>query len=294
MEGIYSTQPSPQNVDLNGDASGSTAVTPPTCQLDQTFLEQIATQLNEEGAFAGDTDAWITPGPEGPIYPLLIGQGISHTIALSNPEYRRDYRSAYEGFGDANPLLKRIGAARVIGNFRHLVTMTPPRWAYVAAGHTVTLAPASGTIPDVTYTNSTGSARFVRVPTYMSSTDSSKVTKGQASATNPNWRDYTIASYEGSLIMNPIVMTEEILRPTNAINNMKWQSQNYMGEWQFVNGLDAVVGFADCPNVQQDPTHKYRTPCRRISACESARHSGLRWVGVVEERQRSVQACVYS
>lgn len=250
------TQPPASSVDLNGDASAALKVPQPTCTLTQDFLDLIALNLSEEGADDPNTNGWITQGPEGPIFPLMIGQEASNKILLNNSELRRDYRSAFEAFGDANPVIARLGASRVIKNFRHMITRFPPRWAYVPNGVTVELVPATGTTPPVDYTNSSGSARFKRVPTWLQSTSSSDVTKGQAAVVNPNWRNASIANIEGAIVWNPWVFTEEVLRPVNAAPGMKWKHQDYFGEWQFVTGNDALIGFPDCPAGTQDPTHK--------------------------------------
>lgn len=258
VDGIFNlVQPPPSFVDLNGDTAGSTAIQQPTCTLTQDFLDVTAVELSEEGADDPNTNGWITQGPEGPIFPLMIGQEASNKILLNNSELRRDYRSAFEAFGDANPVIARLGASRVIKNFRHMITRFPPRWAFVPNGVTVELVPAAGNggVP-LDYTNTSGNDRFVRVPTWMQSTASKDVTKGEAAVVNPNWRDASIASVEGARVLNPWVFTEEVLRPVNAAPGMKWMAQNYFGEWQFVTGNDALIGFPDCPAGTQDPTHK--------------------------------------
>lgn len=249
-------QPAPTAVDLNGDTAGSTAATLPTCILGQDHLDSVAQNLMEIGATDPDSNGWITWGPEGPIFPLQIGVEMSNRILLNNSELRRDYRSAFEAFGDANPVIARMGASRVIKNFRHVITLTPPRWAYVAPGNTITLVPATGTVAAVTYTNSTGSSRFVRVPSYYMAADSTNATKGRVALINPQWQNPSIASIEGAAVLSPWVFHEEVLRPVNSAPGMKWTPQNYYGEWQFVTGIDALNGFPDCANPPQDPTHK--------------------------------------
>lgn len=242
------TQPAPSIVDLNGVTAGSVAVPQASCNLSQDFLDLTAIELMEEGADDPNTNGWITQGPEGAIFPILIGQDASNKILLNNSELRRDYRSAFEAFGDANPVIQRLGSSRVIKNFRHMITRFPPRWAWMTAGQKQELVP--GTLFTATTTG------YQRVPTWLMSTSSNDVTKGQAAVVNPNYRNPNIATYEGAIVLNPWVYTEEVLKPVNAAPGMKWKPQDYFGEWQFITGNDALIGFPDCPNGAQDPTHK--------------------------------------
>jgi hypothetical protein len=243
------TQPPPSYVDLNGVTAGSTAISKATCNLSQDYLDLTAIDLIEDGADDPNTNGWITRGPEGAIFPLLIGQEASNKILLNNSELRRDYRSAFEAFGDANPVIARIGASRVIKNFRHMITPYPPRWTWMTAGSSAVLSPgAAATTATVT--------GYHRVPTWYMSTASADVTKGRVAKVNPVWQDPAVASFEGAIVLNPWVYTEEVLRPVNSAPGMKWTPQNYFGEWQFVTGNDALIGFADCPYGTQDPTHK--------------------------------------
>jgi len=249
-------QPPPAAVDLNGDTAGSVAAGFPSCTLGQDHLDTVAQNLIEIGATDPDSNGWITWSPEGPVFPLNIGVEMSNRILLNNSELRRDYRAAFEGYGDANPVIARIGASRVIKNFRHIINLNPPRWAQVNNGQTITVVPATGTTPAVTYTNSSGKTRLRRIPAWYMSTDSVNATKGKVAIINPQWQDPSIANVEGAVVMSPWVFHEEILRPVNAAPGMKWTPQNYFGEWQFVTGNDALIGFPDCPAGAQDPTHK--------------------------------------
>jgi len=242
------TQPPPSQVDLNGQ-TGIAALPQASCNLSQDFLDLTALNLNEVGAFDPNSNGWMTLGPEGPIYSLLIGQEASNKILLNNSELRRDYRSAFEAFGDANPVIARMGASRVIKNFRHIITMFPPRWTWLTSGQNVSLGPG---LPAITATV-TG---YYRVPTWTMSTSSTDATKGQVAIINPNWQNAAFATYEGAVVLTPWCYTEEVLRPVNSAPGMKWTAQNYMGEWNFITGNDALIGFPDCPAGAQDPTHK--------------------------------------
>ena len=63
--------------------------------------------------------------------------------------------------------------------------------------------------------------------------------------------------------MNPWVYTEEVLKPVNAAPGMKWKPQDYFGEWQFITGNDALIGFGGCTGVKE-PDSQIGTPFGRI------------------------------
>jgi hypothetical protein len=242
IDGNPSTQPPGSTVDMTG-------VTVPDCGLDQTHLDETANILMEEGADEPNTNGWCTQGANGPIFPLLIGVEMSAKLLKANVDIRSDYNISFQGWGDANPVIKRRGASRVVGNFRHVITRFPARWARVANGATIALT------PDTNYTNSSGSAQWKRIPRFYMTTNSTFATKGQVAETNDSWRDPAIAGYEAALVLNPWVYTEEVLVPVNSVSNARFPTQNYFGEWKFVTGNDAVLGFDDCAGVK-DPTHK--------------------------------------
>ncbi len=208
----------PSAVDLDG-------VDIPLCDLIQDYLDYVAATLMRNGATVPDSNGWITMSETGPLFPLLIGIEASNRIAKNNAEFRTDIRFAFEGFGDANPLLQRIGAARIIKNWRHVITLTPPRWRIVDGG-------------------------LVRVPTYIMTTPAGA--KGLVGNFNPDWLDPNIAQIEGAIALNPMVMTEQVLVPDYA--GLNFPVQNYFGEWQFITGNDAVLGFDDCTGIV-DPQH---------------------------------------
>jgi hypothetical protein len=222
VAGDFTTQSPPSSVNLIG-------IGIPQCALTQQMLDYTAQVLNEEGANDPDSDGWITMGEHGPVYPILIGQEASNDIALNNSEFRNDLRAAFNAFGDANPILARRGDALIIKNFRHMITLFPPRWKLV-------------------------NGQLSRVPTWIESTASTDATKGKVAVINPDWRNPNIAAWEGAIVLSPWVMHEEVLRPMNAAPGMKWSPLNYTGEWQFVTGNDAVVGFDGCTGIS-DPLH---------------------------------------
>lgn len=226
VDGDIATQPAPAAVDLTG-LDGANI---PTSELTQEMLDATAVELMEEGADEPNSNGWITQGPDGPEFPLLIGSWMSHRLLLNNSELRNDFNQSYQSFKTANPVIQRLGASRVIKNFRHIINRFPPRWQL-------------------------SNGLLVRVPTWVMSTNATYATKGRVAIINPSWRDPSIAAYEGCTVMNPWVMTEEVLMPVNSAPGMKLKPQNYFGEWQFVTGNDAVLGFDDCAGIQ-DPLHK--------------------------------------
>lgn len=191
-----------------------------TCELDQNTLDDTAQILMEEGADAGNTNGWIQDGEEGPIFPLLIGVRMSKRLLLNNAELRQDYRSAFQGQqGEMNPVIRRLGAARVIGNFRHIITRFPPRYTY-------------------------GGGAYTRVPTWVNSAG----TKGTISEINPAWR---AATHEGARVLNPLVFHDQIIRPVNHAASLTWSPRNYSGDWQFITGGNQISA-THC----FDPTNK--------------------------------------
>lgn len=228
VAGNITTQPPGQAMDLGGITGAQIG-----CGLSQDLLDNQSIILSEDGADVPNTNGWITQGPAGPEWPMLIGEQASNQILLNNAELRNDYNLSFQGWGDANPVIQRLGASRVIKNFRHMITRFPPRWG----------------ITD-------GTNALYRVPTWRMSSNSSVASKGQVAEVNPDWRNPNIAVIEGAHILNPYVYNEEPLIPVNSMPGMTLTPQNYMGDWRFITGNDALIGFPDCPNGAQDPTHK--------------------------------------
>lgn len=221
--GQVSTQPPGSAVDLSG-------VAVPGCGLTQDILDQEALALSEESADVPNSNGWITMGESGPEFPILIGQEASNQILLNNAELRSDYRQAFMGWGDANLVIQRIGASRIIKNFRHIITRFPARWGYT-------------------------NGAFVRIPRFRMSSAAADATLGQVAIVNPDWLNPNIAGYEAAIVLNPWVYTERVLQPVNAAPGMKWNAQNYFGEWHFVTGNDAFLGMDSCNGIS-DPMHK--------------------------------------
>lgn len=188
-----------------------------TSELTQEMLDEVAQRLIEDGATDPDTNGWINIGENGPVFPLYIGMRASQQIQLNNDEFREDYRN-----GEPSALLKRLGATRVIKNFRHAINLYPPRYNYFTG------------------------IGYVRIPTWIMA-DSSK---GTVATINPQWRS---AAYEGCHVLSPWVFHCRPVRSVNAAAGVSWDAKNYMGEWQWVVGGNEICVPTD---AIYDPTKK--------------------------------------
>lgn len=191
----------------------------PTSQLTQEMLDITAAELNRDGASNPNSSGWITLGADGPIYPLLIGQEASQAIQLNNSDFRNDYR-----YAEPSALLKRMGATRVIKNFRHVITLTPPRYE-----------PGANQV-------------LARVNTWQMVAKS----KGFGAELSTGYKQ---AQYESACVLSPWVFHSEIIRPVNSAAGLTWDPTSYFGEWQFKTGgrdIDEQTSNAVC----YDPLHK--------------------------------------
>lgn len=209
--------------DLIGDIDFSSDGGVSTSTITQQLLDQIAVELIDRGATNPDSNGFITFGEDGPVFPLLIGLEASQQIALNNSELRNDFRHAQSGAGGAAELMSRIGATRVIKNFRHVPNLRPPRFTWDA-----------------------GSNTYNRVATY----EMVATTKGKKARLTAA---YKAAPYEAAIVLNPNVFTSEIVPPVNAAGGVSWDPTTYMGEWQWVTGGHKIMASnADC----DDPLDK--------------------------------------
>jgi len=290
--GDISTQPPPPYVDMSGFLADL-----PTSELTQEMLDIVAEEMIEEGAAEGDSDEWITLGPDGPQFPLNIGMQASKRIFINNPELRQDINQSFMGHEDANPVIKRIGASRSLMNFRHIQDVFPARWHLAADGETfnytntsptnggggttvtatvaiagstatITLSGGGGTI---TRDDAVAGQVLIRIPDHVTTTAADQATFGRVAVVNGVWRDPAVASYESAEVMNPLVVKEEVVIPINSLSGMKLTPQNYMGDWTMAFGNDALLGFDDCTGVT-DPRKTYSRP---VAAYFSAFRPGI-------------------
>lgn len=221
-----------ENLEFTGIGTGFPGQTPDLsalahteCDITQEMLDETAAILIEEGADEGPfDDGWITFGPNGPIFTLQIGLRASAHILKRNAELRQDYRWAEATKGEeGSSIIRRLGASKVIGNFRHLVVSHPSRANWV---------PGTG---------------LVRVNTWV---NDPTVTQGDAVMVNPEWLS---ADFEAVRVMSPNVFKDLIVRPINSAGGgTSWKPKSYMGEWQFVTGGNKI-GTTHC----LDPLEKY-------------------------------------
>lgn len=199
------------------------------CELTQEMLDEVAIELNENGATDPNSDGWINLGEDGPVYPLYIGQRASQRILLNNADVRQDRRDADSGMGDRAEFFRRLGATRVIKNFRHVINLFPPRFIYNGA------------------TNC-----YIRINTWE---NDPAATKGTTQKINDDWKD---APYEAAYVLSPWVFHSEIVRPVNSAAGLNWMPKNYFGEWQWVTGGTQIYdeGGADVASSCYDPLKK--------------------------------------
>lgn len=201
------------------DAIASSA---PADDLEQSHLDLIAQELIEEGATEGDSNGWITLEEAGPTFPLLIGMEASNKIVKnSGGEYRNDLR-----YGAPSELLKRLGATRSLGNFRHIPQVMPMR-----------------------YTHNDTLDTFVRVNQYTQA----DATKGKKYTINSAWKT---APYEAAVILNPAVYTAEAVRPVTNAGGLSWNPQDYNGNWKWVTGLNNISDSTTAITSGTDPFQK--------------------------------------
>ena len=184
--------------------SAGQALNQSTSELTQEMLDVAAATLIRNGATNPDSSGFISYSSDGPVFPLYIGLEASQRIAQNNPAFRDDQRFADMGAGEGAQLLKRIGAIRVIKNFRHVPNLFPPRFTYDGGKYKLVQP----------FTSASG-------------------TKGTVYSVNSSW---TTAPYEAAFVVTPYVFKSHIVRPVNRVGDLSWMPTNYMGEWQWVTG----------------------------------------------------------
>lgn len=218
---IYVADQNCFNVSTSPVGSGNALTAPQAVsELTQEMLDTLAQQLIWERATNPDSSGYIQLGPDGPIFSLLLGLEASQLITLNNAEFRQDIRWA-----EPSQLMKRLGANRVIKNFRHVPWVTPARFTYAGGA-------------------------YVRVPTYVSASS----TKGTRTSINPNWISPTTAPYEAAVVLSPYVMTSELIKPKANVGGLNWKDTSYMGDWSWLTGPEAVATQAG--DACFDPLHK--------------------------------------
>lgn len=180
----------------------------------QDRLDDMASEMIDLGA-GSEMGGFTTFGEEGPIFPLEIDKNTSRLLLKANSTIRDNARYASMGEGADSDLsfFKAVGATRVIGNFRHMVTNVPLRLNFTGAAYTV-ISP----FKDITAVGSDG----------VMLTDA-----------------YKNASHEAAIAIVPDAFRADIVTPTN------WRfpdTQNYNGEWEFIVGGEKI-----CSPAVYDP-----------------------------------------
>lgn len=186
-------------------------------ELTLDMLDEVAQYLIEAGATDADQE-WVELGPDGPIFPLFIGLQASQNLTTNNTDRREDYRFADMGKGPAAQLMKRLGATRVIRNWRIVPIVLPPRYNF--------------------------SAGYSQVNTY-ESVSASEGTVARIST------DYHNALYEVAFVPHPMAFTKSVVRPQTA--GLNWSPLNYMGDWVWKTTAEAPISDTYC----QDPFGKF-------------------------------------
>lgn len=201
----------------------STTLTAPaaTSELTQEMLDTVAANLIYNRATNPDTLGYISLGADGPVFSLGIGTEASQLISLNNSEFRQDQRWA-----EPSILMKRLGATKVIKNFRHLIMPLPGRFTH------------DGT-------------KYVPVNRFKQEAS----TKGYRTVVNDQWISPTGAPYECAVVLSPYVMTSELIAPSSTVGPLTFDPSNYLGEWIWKTGPEALAQ-ANGDACGPDPLHK--------------------------------------
>ena len=215
--------------------TGATNALADTVTLTQSHLDQLAITLIESGATEGDSNGFVELGPNGPIFPLIIGMEQSNALLKAEDNLRLDYRHGSEN----NELLKRIGADRVVGNFRHIVVTNPPRFERVTTSSV---------------------DHYKRVDENVAKTGGEAPLKGSGTKINPL---YTAKSgsnagiYEGAIVLNPSAM-KQLVVPASVPASLGFDAANYSGDWKFVTGA-YKSGSDECADELDERGRHYGT-----------------------------------
>lgn len=193
-------------------AGASFPLITPTSQLTWGILDTCAQSLMQIGASDADQE-WIELGPDGPVFPLVIGATMKQRLFTNVQSIRDDVRYAQMGMGDKNLLFRRIGATDVHKNFRLVPDLLPPRFSFT---------------PGVGYS---------QVATYEMVAASEGTVAHITSA-------YKNALYEGAIILHPMVMEAAMVQPFGA--GLDWDPINYMGEWIWKTTADGPISDTYC------------------------------------------------
>ncbi len=189
------------------NASSNLTAPVATSELTLEMLETLAAQLIQNRATLPDSYGFVQLTDVGPTFSLNIGMEMSQKMIRNVPEYRQDIRWA-----EPSLFMKKIGATKIIQNFRHIVNILPPRFTH-------------------------DGSKYVEVPRWTNVS----ATKGTAQDLNPAWLSPASAPFEGAVVMSPEVFQADIVRPASAVGSLNWSPYGYQGEWKWVTGPFAVA-----------------------------------------------------
>jgi hypothetical protein len=206
---------------LDSAFTGTTLPTiAPNSVLTVDWLADVAAYLIREGAANADAET-IELGPDGPVFPLVIGLEAIKTLTKLPSASRTDFNYADMGKGQDANTFKAIGATRVIGNFRLVPEAFPPRYDLV--GGILVERQAFETLAD-------------------SATQGVKSTLTSA---------YKNAAFEGAIIPHKQQFKANIVSPETA--GLEFEPSSYTGDWKFVTGGERIASNNNC----FDPMHKF-------------------------------------
>lgn len=205
-----------------------------TSLLTQQMLEFVADELIDLGATDPDEHGFISLGDDGPIFSVYISSALSLNILRANSELRQDYR-----YADPQQLIKRLGAKRIIGNWRHIINQREWRFSYTSGG-----------VPDGD-ADDTGTYTFIEP--FVDSADVNAygtpiAGRGRYMSPNKLWRD---AQYGSVFVLSRELWTSEVTSERSSAGGLSFPNTGGMGEFKFVTGA-YKFGTADA-NCADDP-----------------------------------------
>lgn len=184
-------------------ATGTGATMPAiaaTSELTKDMLDIVAQYLIYAGGTDPDSNGYVSLGPDGPMFPLLIHPDASRKLLTNNSSIRTDYN-----YAEPSELLKKWGATRSFFNFKLIPELLPPRYNW------------DGT-------------QYVRVNTFRNVAASGK---GYKAELHP---EYIAADYEAAIIPHPKSIKVEYVQPKNSAGGVKFNPANYMFDWTWAQG----------------------------------------------------------
>lgn len=181
-------------------------------QLTQSHLDVIAINLIQDGATDADQDL-VEFGEDGPIFPLVVGLDAAQKLVTNLGQRREDIRFAYQGKEEMGLLMKRVGATRVLRNFRVVPEVLPPRFTFDSH------------------------AGYVQVNTF----EMIAASEGTVARITDEWKE---ALFEVAFVLHPEVFKAEMVAPEGAV--LDWNSTNYMGEWIWKTGGREIASDPSC------------------------------------------------